>query len=138
MRNKFAEASMFATSALANPQASIDYKVMAQLQGLKSAYLAAVSDYLTQPEIAGIVTSGYRGKVGDIITITSKVPYKITEIDIRILGADGLMLESGNAVAREPKWRYIISTANPQVKGSRIVLVARDRQDRESTMEWLL
>lgn len=138
VRNKFTEASLFASAALDNPQASLDYKLMAELQGLKSAYLAAVTDFLTDPEIASVFTGSYKGQVGDLFNIKSKIPYKITAIDVRILRPDGTVLESGKAVANELKWRYAATAENAQVPGSKLVLLARDRQGKESTFEQVL
>lgn len=138
VRSKFTQASMFASAAIDNPQASQEYKLMAELQGLKSAYLAALTDYLTLPEIGGIFTEAYTGQVGDLFSITDKVPYKIKEIDVTIVGANGSVVESGKATPNQLKWRYAATVANPQVKGSKIVLVTRDRRGKESTLEQLL
>lgn len=137
-RNRFNRASHYASAAIAHPQASLDYKLMAELQGLKSAYLAAVTDYLTQPVIADVFTDGYQGNMGELITITPKVPFKITETTVTILNAAGAVIESGKAVPHEFKWRYVITTANPQVQGSKVVVLARDRQGKEVTHEQLL
>jgi hypothetical protein len=138
VRRKFAEASYFASAAIENPQAGQQYKIMAELLGLKSAYAAALSDYLSQPEIGGVFTARYQGRIGDMITIVPKIPYKITEVSVNILQADGSVLESGKAVANELKWRYLATVVNPLVKGSKLVLVARDRQGKETTFEWTL
>jgi hypothetical protein len=138
VRNKFAEASQYAAAAIANPQVGQDYKIMAELQGLKSAYVAALTDFLSQPEIGGLHTRAYTGKVGDMFTMTSKILYKITEIKVTVLRADGTVLESGKAEAIELKWRYVATVANPQVAGTKLVLVARDREGKESTLERVL
>ena len=112
--------------------------MMAELQGLKSAYLAALTDYLTLPEIGSVFTDAYRGTVGDLINIKPKVAFKITEIEVSILRADGSVIESGKAVPSELKWRYAATVANPQVAGSKIVLLARDRRGKESTLQVVL
>ncbi len=138
IRDKFTEASLFASAAIDNPQASQEYKLMAELQGLKSAYVAALTDYLTLPEIGSVFTAGYKGNVGDQLNIKPVVPFKITEIEVSIVLADGSVLESGKASPNELKWRYAATVANAQVKGSKVVLLARDRQGKESTLEQLL
>ncbi len=138
MRNKFSQASMYASQALSNPQVNQHYQLMAKFQGLRSAYLAACADFLTPPEIGGLNTSAYHGKTGDLVTITSLTPYKITEIEIQILTPNGTLLESGKAVVREPKWRYMAKVDNTQVQGSRLIVTARDRQGRTSTLERVL
>lgn len=138
MRNKFTEASFFATAALDNPQASQEYKLMATAQGLKSAYLAAMTDYLTLPEIGSIFTRGYKGAPGDFISISGKLAYKVTSVHVTIVRADGTVLESGAAVARELKWRYSATVTNEQIHGCRLVIKSRDRQGKELITEKLL
>jgi hypothetical protein len=138
VRSKFIEATNFANAAIDNPQAGADYKLMATAQGLKSAYVAAVTDYLTVPEIGSVFTASYKGAVGDVINMTSKLPYKITGINVSIVKSDGTVLESGQAAANELKWRYTATVANPQVQGCKLVLKSRDRQGKEATLEKVL
>jgi hypothetical protein len=138
VRNKFTEASLFASGAIENPQASVDYKLMAELQGLKSAYLAAITDYLTMPEIGGVFANAYKGNVGDVFNIKPKAVYKIMDIDVTITDANGVVIESGKAVATELKWKYIATKANAKVTGTKLKLVARDRQGKESVFEQTL
>jgi hypothetical protein len=137
-RERFNRATLYASSAIAHPQRSLDYKVMADLQGLKSAYLAAVTDYLTMPEIAEAFTAEYAGNAGDLIAIIGKEKFKIVDLTVTIMSAAGEVIETGKAVPFELKWRYTTTTANPQVIGSRLVLLARDRQGKESTVEKVL
>jgi len=137
-RERFNRASMYASSAIAHPQRSLDYKVMADLQGLKSAYLAAVTDYLTMPEIGDVFTDEYRGSAGEMITVSAKEKFKIVDLTVTILSAAGAVIETGKAVPFELKWRYTVTAANPQLSGSRVVVLARDRQGKESTVEKVL
>lgn len=138
VRNKFAEATLYAGTVIENPEVNQNYKVMANLQNLKSSFVAAVADYLTMPELGGVSTAAYKGNVGDIISIASKVQYKIISIDVSILSQDGTVLESGKAVARKSKWLYVATAVNTQVTGSRLVLIAYDRQGKESRLELVL
>jgi hypothetical protein len=138
VRNRFSEASQFAAASIDNPQALLDYKAMAELQGLKSAYMAALIDYLTAPEMGIPSTAYYKGRIGDMINVAPTVPGKFTEVAVSILSADGAVLESGIAIERNLKWAYTATVVNAQWKGSRIVLVGRDRQDREATFEKVL
>lgn len=138
VRNKFLEATNYASAAVDNPQAEQDYKLMAERQGLKSAYLAAVTDYLTMPEISAVFTNAYTGAVGNMINMTSKHPHKITGISVSILKPDGVELEAGMATLKNLKWRYTATVANAQVPGSKLVLKAKDRQGKEVTLEKVL
>lgn len=134
-RSRFGEATQFASVAIEHPETSVEYKLMAEVQGLKSAYLAAVTDFLTEPEISTVYTSKYAGKIGDLIIIKPKHLFKITALTVTILNPDGSVLESGAAVANELKWRYTATAATATVAGSKVRLVARDRQDREVVLE---
>jgi len=134
-RIKFAEATQFASAAVSHPQTSVDYKLMAEVQGLKSAYLAAVTDFLTEPEISIVYTAMYSGKIGDLITIKPKHLYKITALTVTILKPDGSVLESGPAVAVELMWHYTATVANATIAGSKMRLVAKDRRGREVVLE---
>lgn len=138
VRNKFTEASLYASAAVDNPQASLEYKLMAELQGLKSAYLAAITDFLTHPEIASVFTRAYKGHVGDILSIKPKVRHKIIEIEVSIFDANGALIESGRAITHELTWRYTATVENANVSGSKLLLVARDRTGKESTFEQVL
>lgn len=138
IRNKFTDASNFASAAIDNEQASLTYKLMAEVQGLKSAYVAAMTDYLTLPEIGGVYAAAYKGQVGDTFNIRPRVPYKVISIEVRIVDADGNEIESGSATANELKWKYTATVANANVRGSRLLLTARDRHDKEATFEQVL
>ena len=138
VQTKFTKAAHYASGAVAHPERALDYKVMAEQQGLKSAYLAAMTDYLTMPEITSVFADEYRGNVGDLITITVKVPFKISDLSVSRLNAAGGVIESGKAVASQTKWRYVTTVANPQVQGSKLVLVGHDRQGKIASVEQVL
>ncbi len=137
-RNKFAEASMYASTALEKPDRYQQYMLVAQLQKLKSAYVAAMTDYLTLPLVASVNTRTYRGAVGDTLSITPKLPAKITVMKVTIINAEGAELESGDAVPHGLKWRYTTTVANTQVHGSRVVVVSKDRLGKEARFEQVL
>ena len=138
VRNKFAEASLFASASIDNPQASLEYTLMAELQGLKSAYIAAVIDYLTMPEIGSVFIAAYKGQVCDIINIKPRMAYKVIDMNVSILNANGGVVESGKAVSHELKWWYVATAVNASVTGSKLVIAARDRQGKEATFEQFL
>lgn len=138
VRDRFAEASIYASGAIDNPQTGPDYEQLAKLQGVKSAYIAALTDFLTEPEITSVFTKAYTGAAGSTINMTSRYPYKITGIDVSILNADGSVLEAGAAIQRASKWRYTTTMANVQVQGTKFVLKARDRVGHESVLEKVL
>jgi len=138
VQSRFTEASLFASAAIDNQQAFTDYQLMAKQQGLKSAYVAALMDFLTYPEIGSIFTAAYTGTIGDVINIKPKITHKVIGIDVKIVSADGAEIESGAATLNGLKWHYVATKANANVKGSKFVLVARDRQKKKTTFEQVI
>jgi hypothetical protein len=137
-RSKFTEASLFASTAIENPQEYQHYQLVAQFQKLKSAYVAAMTDFLTLPLVETVFTRAYRGTIGDRITITPKLPYKVTDVQVTIVSADGTELEKGSATINGLKWRYTVTASNAQVQGSRLKLITSDRLGKESVFEQVL
>ncbi|HYF71147.1 MAG TPA: hypothetical protein VD884_23630 [Ohtaekwangia sp.] len=138
IRAKFTEAAVFASGAMGNPNALLEYQQMAELQKLKSAYVAAITDYLTMPEIAGVYVVYYKGRIGDQINITPKLAMKVVEIDVTILDANGAVIEAGSAVPQGLKWNYIATAANANLPGTVIQVTAKDRVGKVSSFEMIL
>jgi hypothetical protein len=138
VRDRFAEATMYAGAAMDDPQASMEYKLMATVLGVKTAFVAAVTDFLTLPQIARVYTRSYKGQVGDIFSIKPTVPYKAVRVDVTLLDSSGAVIESGSAVANQLNWRYIATKANANIAGCKLVLTAYDRLDQQSTFEKVL
>jgi hypothetical protein len=126
-RQFFAEAQNYATHVLEDPESSEWYSIMAKLNDLRSAQLAAVKDYMSKPEIETINTKNYRGNIGDVIYIKPKMLLKIAKIEITIHAPDGSIVESGLAVKTEFSWKYRATVVNALAEGSRIAFVAYDR-----------
>lgn len=131
-QNRFAEASLFAVSELTKPDASYTYEVMAKFQGLKTAQHAAISDFLTNPEIAGVNLKKYNGRAGDVMGITPKLLCKVTGIDVRVFRRDGTLVEEGQAVRDGLNWKYIATVPNPDASTSFIELLAFDRLGKKA------
>src|SRR4051812_24538534 len=138
VRNKFTDAAYYASAAVDNPVMLDDYTQMAALQELKTPYLAAVTDFLTQPEIGKVVTVMYAGKVGDMINIVSKTPYKIIDVDVTILAADTTVIETGKAQQNFLKFRYTATVANALITGCTVVVTAKDRLGKLVTTQVVL
>jgi hypothetical protein len=129
-RNLFAEAQNFASQALENPEDNEWYSIVAKVNGLKTAQLAAVRDYMSKPDIESIDVKKYKGNIGDVIQIKPKMLLKIQRINISIYDVTDYLIESGLAYKRELHWMYKASVFNGQVDASRIVLTAYDRMEK--------
>lgn len=126
----FAEAHNYASQILEDPEYSEWYGVMAKLNGLRTAQLAAMKDYMSKPEIEMINTKNYRGNIGDVILIKPKMLLKIQCMEITIYASDGSIIESGNAVKSELNWKFKATALNATPGESEIVVVAYDRFDK--------
>jgi hypothetical protein len=126
-RHLFAEAQIYASNMLLDPELGQWYCIVAKVNSLQSAHRAAANDLMTKPEIERINTEGYQGNAGDVIHIKPKTPLKITSIEVTIYNADGSILESGQAIKNEFNFKYCATLPNTSVDGSKIVLVAHDR-----------
>jgi hypothetical protein len=97
------------------------------VNNLKSAHRAAANDFVTKPEIESINTKGYTGNAGDVIHIKPKTSLKITRLEVTVYDAEGTVLECGVAIKNELNFKYCATVNNPNVEGSKIILVTHDR-----------
>lgn len=134
-RSRFRDAAMYANVMLMKPETSVAYAMMASAASLHSAYLAAIKDYMTKPEIENVNVGKYLGAVGNTITVSSKIPFKIVALQVTILNAAGTVLEQGPAQMMQLRWRYTASVHNPQVAGSVLIIKASDRLGKVVEME---
>ena len=133
-RNLFAEAQNYASITLEDPRYSEWYSIVAKVNDLKSAQIAAVKDFMSKPEMDSIDTKSYRGTVGNVIHFKPKMLLKIEKINVSIYRADGALIETGAATKHELNWRYHTTKPNTQPEGSRIVVVAYDRFEKSCTV----
>ncbi|MBT1704917.1 hypothetical protein [Chryseosolibacter indicus] len=137
-QERFLNAVMYAKSALLDPATKELYVLMAEKAGLRSAYSAAVTDYLTPPKIASVFTGNYQGEVGNTLFIAAVNDFKITEVTLTIQRADNTVVETGAALRDGGSWKYTAAVANAEFMGNKIVVRAKDRLGKEVTFEQLL
>jgi hypothetical protein len=133
-RNLFASAQNYASQILEKPKYSEWYSIVAKVNGLRSAQIAAVKDFMSKPEIDSINTKSYRGAVGDVIHVKPKMLLKIEKMTVTIYSGDGSLLESGEATKSELNWKYHATASNAQIEGSRVAVVAYDRFKKSCTV----
>lgn len=131
-RELFAAAQNYASEMLAQPEFSEWYSIMAKINGLRTAQIAAVKDYMSRPEIDSVDIKGYKGNAGDVIYINPKMLLKVERAEVTIYAGDSI-LESGPAVKNELSWKYCATADNTKLQESRIVVVAYDRIGKSYT-----
>ena len=125
-QKRFQQATIYAKSALANPETKQAYKDAAD-EG-ESAYNVAVADFMHAPDIEEIDLSKYTGKVGSTITITVTDDFKVAEVSVTILNEDGTEVEHGLAQSALGglDWLYTATADNNMLTSDKIIIRASD------------
>jgi hypothetical protein len=132
---RFRDAVFFAKTMLLDPAIKEEYQNLAKQFNLRSAYNAAVTDFLKEPQIALVYTDNYKGVAGNVLFITAVDDFKIKTATVTLLRADNTVIETGPALAEQGQWKYITTQANAQVAGTKVVITAKDRPGKETTFE---
>jgi len=127
-RDRFQKAVDYGKIAIQTPAVKAEYEAIAKQQAFISPYTAAVTDYLTEPKIAKIEATGYKGMAGDLIRVIGTADFKLFSVNVAIQLPDGTLLESGDATASGTRldWSYV-ATQNIAPEGLKIVVTATDR-----------
>jgi len=124
-QDRFRKATKFGHKVLADPELDLVYKNKAKEN--QSSWNASISDFLLKPEIGTIDTSKYKGQEGDTIKVEAYNKYKVASVIVMIINALGLQIENGAAIQKSTgDWVYKVTTANPNCKGTRIVVKVSD------------
>lgn len=103
-----------------------------------TAYLVAVTDYMTAPTVHCIDEARYHGTPGDTIIVKASDDFMVTSVKIAIIGNDGTTLEEGEALLNPRKinrWKYKATVANPPVAGTTIKATAFDLPGNATSLE---
>lgn len=132
-QQRFKESIAYASEAVKDPALKNLYQAKAKRS--QSAHNIAFQDAFHAPVVHEI-SLGYRGLVGDLITVQAEDDFKVTAVKITIHDADGELVEEGNAVAgKKFNWTYTVTQANANVAGSKIRAVATDLAGNEGSLE---
>ena len=103
-RARFGEAVTYAKSAAGREE----YQDLAAVGGT-SAFAIARRDFLTPPKVQDVDVARYRGLRGDVIEVRATDDVKVVAVTVRILAADGNVVEGGEMVRSEQdaaQWIY--------------------------------
>ena len=140
VREKFEDAAYFALGVLNDPLKKAAY-TEAAIKLRMTAYALALKDAHSFPEVRRIVTTKYKGVVGDVITIRAKDVFTLDSVRVEIRSAANVLLEEGQAVAAggtSKDWTYTATVANPAVAGTRVTVIATDMPGNETTREFTI
>ena len=103
-----------------------------------NGYTLLCKDAHSFPEIRDIFTDHYKGEKGNVIYIQARDVVRLDSVEVSIIAADGLLLETGTAIPDTCEWQYTCKAANPQLPGTRIVISANDIPGNQTTQDFLL
>jgi hypothetical protein len=112
-RAEFKEASDFAKTVKADAALLAFYEPIARQREV-TVRVVAMGDYLTKPTIKPLDLSGYRGQVGDVITIKSTDDIGLANLHVKIASDQGTLIEHGPAEeigVGSGKWLYTATTS---------------------------
>ncbi|MBS1976588.1 MAG: hypothetical protein JST46_04420 [Bacteroidetes bacterium] len=127
--NRFKEAQQYAKAIVQRPEMKELYSKGIS-DRLSSAYHVAATDFLNAPKIHYVKFKEYHGAAGDILRIKATDDFQVTEVFVRVFGANGKLLEEGHADRYRRKsfmWVYKTKVAHPDVEGTMITIIAKDR-----------
>ena len=97
----------------------------------------AVADFLHAPDVDEIDVTDYHGAINDSIRVRVTDDFKVQQVQVSILNADGTLVEEGNAAKQgnEIDWIYTATATNESKEGDKIVVRASDKPGNISAME---
>jgi hypothetical protein len=134
-RKKFQEATIYAKATLKNEALKEEYQ--AKAKGQRSAYHIAVADFLKAPDIDEIDMNNYTGQTGDTIRIRAIDDFKVEQVQVSIMNADGTLVEEGDAILAENEldWIYTATADNTDLEGDKIIVRVSDKPGNISSVE---
>lgn len=127
VRDRFADASAYATGAMASPDLKAEYE--RKVPAGKTAHNIAFRDALKAPVVKAISAEQYTGQPGSLIEINAKDDFRVASVFVRILTATGELVEEGQATLNpihRNRWNYTTVKEHPSVAGGSISAIARD------------
>jgi hypothetical protein len=97
-RFNFKNATIYAKEVTRDPEKKAYYARKAKVIGVRSAYSAAISDFMRGLTIESVDTRGFKGKVGGQIKVTvRKKDFAAKEVTVSLKTIAGKMIEQGKA-----------------------------------------
>ena len=134
-RSRFQQAVIYAKAQMADPDSKAEYGEKAK--GNKTAYNVAVADFFAAPNIDEIDVANYTGSLGDTIRVRATDDFKVTQVKVTIINADGSLVEEGDAVLQpnDLDWVYTATAENSSLDGDRILVQAMDQPGNVTEQE---
>lgn len=124
-RQRFGEAMAYAKGVNALPARRTPY-AEAPLAPGERVFTRIVTDFLRDPVIRFVDTSGYHGRVGDPIGIELRDNLPAPTVTVEIRRASGGLVEAGEAANDTGPWRFVATAAVPAGEALNLRLTVAD------------
>jgi hypothetical protein len=135
-RANFKKSVAYARKAMADPKLEKIYKKSAYRK--KTAYSIAFRHATQSPNIKWINTAIYTGLPNSKVFISVTDEVKVEEVLVRIVTADGVLIEEGSAYLPDGKnynWTYVAMQYNTELEGCTVIVVAKNLPGNEGILE---
>jgi hypothetical protein len=108
--------------------------------GGQSAYNVAFIDVSYPPEILRVHTSGYHGRIGDVIFMEVKDEVMVTVVAVHIVNSLDELIEHGDAVMTNNQflWMYSVAVENFLYAGCKLIVKAYDLAGNETQKSFFI
>jgi len=137
-RQRFLQAVTYAKAAVAKEETKAIYNAVAK-NGV-TAFNLAIADMLSAPEIQDVNLAGYAGRPADVIYVKATDDFKVAQVAVEILKADGSLVEKGNAVLNDTglEWQYGATVNVDGVNGCKVIVKAMDLPGNVTALEKMI
>lgn len=136
-QERFLLASRYARAVVQNADKGMADAYAAALKPRQNVYSRALADCMNPPVVKNIDTRNYKGVTGDKLIIRAIDDFRVANVRVEIVAANGTLLEAGNA---EPNvngidFTYTVTQQNSPPTGSKIIAIATDVPGNEGRLE---
>ncbi len=138
---RFKEAAGYASGQIEDPQSRALYAKKIDGKKKRTAFQVALSDYIQKPEVKSIDARTYNGSPGSTVVVKATDDFMVTKVTVAITGADGALIEKGDATlvrVNSTYWSYTATVSNPSVAGTTIQATAFDRPGNATSLTKVL
>ena len=137
-QERFREATQYANLQMEREESRALYARGADKQKKITPFIVALTDYIKPPKVTAIDTSGFFGRVGDVIVVKATDDFMVTKVKVTLRNKAGDLIEEGEATAVPDMvntWSFRTTVAIKSLAGTAIRALAYDRPGNVGSME---
>jgi hypothetical protein len=137
-RARFSKAIAIARKVMVTREFRVIYEQEKKVNRGVTIFGLAVRNAMENPVVLHIDTRGYNGLPGSKILIRVEDSVKVMEVTVSIITAEGILVEQGAAYApvkNSYDWIYKTSAVNHELKGCKVIVVAKNLPGNEGVKE---